>query len=84
KEIEEYNKNDLDYYQTKFDEMSIKNNRGKFKNYDAVYYENTQDNRLTKAVFFHHKKKSYMLQVTDNTNVEKKFSDFIDTFEIIN
>ncbi|WP_445749950.1 hypothetical protein [Polaribacter sp.] len=84
KEIEDYNKNDLDYYQTKFDEMSIKNNRGKFKNYDAVYYENTQDNRLTKAVFFHHKKKSYMLQVTDNTNVEKKFSDFIDTFEIIN
>ena len=84
KEIEDYNKNDLDYYQTKFDEMSIKNSRKKFKDYDAVYYENTQDNRTTKAVFFHHKMKSYMLQVTDDNNVEKKFLDFIDTFEIIN
>lgn len=84
KEINDYNKDDLDYYQTKFNEMSIKNKRGKFKNYDAVYYENIQDNRITKAVFFHNKKKSYMLQVTDNTNVEKKFLDFIETFEIIN
>lgn len=82
-EIKDYNKNDLDYYQTKFDEMSIKNSRGKFKDFDAVYYENTQNGRTTKAVFFHHKMKSYMLQVTNDNNVEKKFKDFIETFQII-
>ena len=82
-EIADYNKNDLDYYQTKFDEMSINNKRGKFKEFDAVFYDNTQDGRTTKAVFFHHKMKSYMLQVTDDNNVEKKFQDFIKTFEII-
>ena len=82
-EISDYNKNDLNYYQTKFDEMSIKNRRDNFKNYDAVYYENTQDGRTTKAVFFHHKSKGYMLQVTDDNNGEKKFQDFIKTFEII-
>lgn len=82
-EINDYNKNDLDYYQTKFDEMEIKNSRGKFKDFDAVFYENTQNGRTTKAVFFHHKMKSYMLQVTDDNNVEKKFRDFIETFEII-
>lgn len=82
-EIIDYNKNDLDYYQTKFDEMSIKNNRGKYKDFDAVYYENTQNGRTTKAVFFHHQMKSYMLQVTDDNNVDKKFEDFIKTFEII-
>lgn len=82
-EIKNYNKNDLDYYQTKFDEMSIKNSRGKFKDFDAVYYENTQNGRTTKAVFFHLEMKSYMLQVTDDKNVEKKFKDFIETFKII-
>ncbi|RFN58810.1 hypothetical protein [Marixanthomonas ophiurae] len=82
-EIIDFNKNDLDYYQAKFDEMSIKNNRGKYKKFDAVYYENTQNGRTTKAVFFHHKMKSYMLQVTDDNNVEKKFQEFIKTFEII-
>ncbi len=82
-EITDYNKTDLDYYQTKFDEMSINNNRGKFKKFDAVYYDNTQNGRTTKAVFFHHKMKSYMLQVTYDNNVEKKFQDFIKTFEII-
>lgn len=82
-EIADYNKNDLDYYQTKFDEMSIKNSLDKFKDFDAVYYENTQNGRTTKAVFFHHQMKSYMLQVTDDNNVEKKFEDFIKNFEII-
>ena len=84
KEIANYNKNDLDYYQSKFDEMSIKNKRGKYKNYDAVYYENAQNGRLTKAVFFHYKMKSYMLQVTDDNNVETKFQEFIKSFELIN
>lgn len=83
REIFEFNKNDLDYYQTKFDEMSVKNSRGKFKDYDAVYYENTQNGRTTKAVFFHYKMKSYMIQVTDENEVENKFQDFIKTFKII-
>jgi hypothetical protein len=79
----DFHKSDLDYYQTKFDEMSIKNSRDKFKDFDAVYYENTQNGKTTKAVFFHHQMKSYMLQVTDDKNVEKKFQDFIKTFEIL-
>lgn len=82
-EIIDYNKKDLDYYQVKFDEMSVNNSRDKFKGMDAVFYDNTQNGRTTKAVFFHHKTKSYMLQVTDDNDVESKFKDFIKTFELI-
>lgn len=82
-EIKKFNTEDLDYYQTKFNEMGVKNNKGKFKKFDAVYYENKQDGRLTKALYFHHKMKSYMIQVTNNKNTEKLFTEFTDTFELI-
>jgi hypothetical protein len=63
--------------------MGVKNNRGVFNKFDAVYYENNQDGRLTKAVYFHHKMKSYMIQVTNNKNTEKLFTEFTGTFELI-
>lgn len=82
-EIQKYNDEDLSYYQTKFDEMGIKNNKAKFKDFDAIYYQNSQEGKLTNAVYFHHKMKSYMLQVTSGKNSEKLFNDFINTFELI-
>ncbi|RTY78244.1 hypothetical protein EKL97_14160 [Flavobacterium sp. LS1P28] len=82
-ELSKHNQEDLTYYQTKFDEMAIKNQRGKFKNIDAVYYQNSQENRQSKAVYFHHKMKSYMLQVTSKQNTDKLFNEFINSFEII-
>lgn len=82
-ELIKHNKEDLTYYQTKFDEMAIKNQRGKFKNIDAVYYQNSQDDKQSKAVYFHHKMKSYMLQVTSKQNTDKLFNEFINSFEII-
>lgn len=82
-EIAKYNNEDLTYYQTKFDEMEIKNQRKKFKNFDAVYYENKQEGKLSKAVIFHDKMKSYMLQVTSKNNSNKLFEDFTNSFELI-
>lgn len=84
KEVVDYNKEDLKYYQAKFNEMKIKNKRKPFKNFDAVYYEIFQDNKLTKAVYFHHKNKSYMLQVSCKKNTDYQFTKFINSFEIIN
>lgn len=81
-EVQKYHKDYLNYYQQKFDEMGVKNNRRTFKDYDAVFYENMNQGRLTKAVFFQYKSKSYMLQVTSSTEVETKFLEFINTFEI--
>ncbi len=83
-ELNNYNSQDLTYYQTKFDEMGIRNKRGKFKNFDAVYYQNFQENKLTKAVYFHHKMKSYMIQVTSKTKTDDLFTEFINSFETIN
>lgn len=83
-ELNKYNSQDLTYYQTKFDEMEIKNKRGKFKNFDAVYYQNFQENKLTKALYFHHKMKSYMIQVTSKTNTDALFNEFVNSFELIN
>lgn len=81
--IEEYNKENIDYFKMKLDEMSIKNRLGKFKNIDAVYYENILDGRTTYAVFFHYKMKSYTLQVTRDKGVRKLFEDFINSFKLI-
>lgn len=83
-EILKFSEDDLDYYQTKFDEMGVKNNRSTFKGFDAVYYENTIEGRTTKAVFVHHKMKSYMIQLTSNKSTEELFQNFINTFEFIN
>lgn len=74
----------LDYYQTKFDEMSIKNTLKKFKNFDAVYYENILEGKKSMAVFFIHRKNMYTLQVTGNNDIKKKFLNFINTFTLIN
>lgn len=82
-EIKKFNNEDLIYYQTKFNEMGIKNNNAKFKEFDAIYYQNSQDEKLTYALYFHHKMKSYMLQVTSEKNSEKLFNDFINSFELI-
>lgn len=82
-EVLKYNDEDLTYYQTKFNEMGIKNQRKKFKNFDAVYYENTQEGKLSLAVIFHNKMKSYMLQVTSKKNTNQSFEEFINSFELI-
>ena len=63
--------------------MGVKNNKGEIKKFDAVYYENNQEGKLTKAVYFHHKMKSYMLQVSSSKNSQKLFDEFINTFEFI-
>ncbi|WP_322551457.1 hypothetical protein [Flavobacterium psychraquaticum] len=83
-EINNFNKKDLQYYQTKFDEMGIKNEQKTFKEFDAVFYETTQGGKLTKAVYFHKDMKSYMLQVTSKSGTDKLFKEFINSFEIIN
>lgn len=83
-EIDKYNKDDLEYYQTKFDEMGIKNELKKFKGFDAVYYENTVDGKLSKALYFHNDMKSYMLQVTSKSETKKLFEEFINSFDLIN
>lgn len=83
KEIVDFTKDDLKYYQTKFNEMKIKNNRGMFKNFDAVFYEIYQDKKLTKAVYFYYKNKSYMLQVSSKVNTSELFKKFTNSFEII-
>ena len=82
-EINNFNNDDLKYYQTKFDEMGIKNEIKKFKGFDAVFYENTADGKLSKALYFHKDMKSYMLQVTSKSETKKLFEEFINTFELI-
>jgi hypothetical protein len=83
KEISQYNDEDLKYYQTKFDEMGIKNEQKKFKDFNAVFYENLQDGKLSKAIYFHNDMKSYMLQVTSKTDTKKLFEEFINSFGLI-
>lgn len=82
-EIAKFNDEDLVYYQTKFDEMGVKNKQKKFKDFNAVFYEISQNGKLTKAVYFHNHKKSYMLQVSSEKNSQKLFDEFINTFELI-
>ena len=55
----------------------------KFKDFNAVFYEISQNGKLTKAVYFHNHKKSYMLQVSSEKNSQKLFDEFINTFELI-
>ncbi len=83
-EINKYINESLDYFQTKLDEMEVKNQRKKFKNFDAVYYQNSSEGKLTKAVYFHDKMKSYTLQVSSSKNTDKLFDEFVNSFEIIN
>lgn len=82
-EIASYNKDDLTYYQTKFDEMGIKYERKTFKGFDAVFYESPQEGKLAKAVYFHNNLKSYMLQVTSKNEHNKIFDEFIESFDLI-
>jgi hypothetical protein len=82
-DIAKYNDENLVYYQTKFDEMGVKNKQKKFKNFNAVFYEISQNDKSTKAVYFHNNMKSYMLQVSSSKNSQKLFDEFIDTFESI-
>ena len=82
-EINKYNNDDLLYYKKNFNDMGVKNKMDKFKKFDAIYYENTSDGKLTKAVYFHDKMKSYMLQVSSIKNTDKLFNEFINTFELM-
>lgn len=82
-EIEKYNEEDLIYYQTKFNEIGVKNKQKKFKDFNAVFYEISQNGKLTKAVYFHNHMKSYMLQVSSKKDSQKLFDEFIDSFELI-
>lgn len=83
-EIAKYNDEDLEYYQIKFDEMGVKNKQKKFKDFNAVFYEISQNGKLTKAVYFHKHMKSYMLQVSSSKNTQTLFDEFINSFEFIN
>lgn len=82
-EINNYNKDDLKYYQTKFNEMGIKNEQIKFKEFNAVFYENLQEGKLTKAIYFHNDMKSYMIQVTSKKNTKRLYEEFTNTFDLI-
>lgn len=82
-EITQYNNEDLTYYQTKLDEMAIKNVQKKFKNFNAIFYQILLDGKLTKAVYFHNHMKSYVLQVSSKKNNQKLFDEFINSFELI-
>jgi hypothetical protein len=78
-----YHSQDMDTYAENLKSVGITYQRAKFKDYDCVYYENTQNNILTKAVFFEAGLNAYLLQVASNKNTNKTFEKFINTFEII-
>ena len=64
--------------------MGVKNKQKKFKDFNAVFYEISQNGKLTKAVYFHKHMKSYMLQVSSSKNTQTLFDEFINSFEFIN
>ena len=78
-----YHSQDMDTYAENLKSVGITYQRAKFKDYDCVYYENTQNNILTKAVFFEAGLNAYLLQVASNKNTNKTFEEFINTFELI-
>lgn len=81
--IDETNEQYILDYKTNLDSYGIKNYISEFKGMKAVYYENMQNGIKSKAVFFHHYNKAYMLQVSSKTDIDNYFKKFIGTFELI-
>ncbi len=82
-QVKKYYSQSIDIYAENLKSVGIAYQRAKFKDYDCVYYENTQNGILTKAIFFLAKSKAYLLQVSSKKDTNKIFKEFINTFELI-
>jgi hypothetical protein len=82
-ELIKYQNEDLDNYETNLKNNGIIYERGKLKKTNCIYYENTQENIITKAVFFEIDSNAYLLQVTSKEKIDKLFNKFINSFETI-
>jgi hypothetical protein len=78
-ELIKYQNEDLDNYETNLKNNGIIYERGKLKKTNCIYYENTQENIITKAVFFEIDSNAYLLQVTSKEKIDKLFNKFINS-----
>jgi hypothetical protein len=83
-ELEKYQNEDLDNYETNLKSTGIVYERGKLKDINCIYYQNNLQDKLSKAVYFENGLNSYLLQVTSKENTDKLFDEFVHSFEIIN
>jgi hypothetical protein len=83
-ELTKYQNEDLDNYETNLKSTGIEYERGKLKDINCIYYQNNQDGKLSKAVYFENGLNSYLLQVTSKGNTDNLFDEFVHSFEIIN
>lgn len=83
-ELEKYQNEDLDNYETNLKSTGIEYERGKLKDINCIYYQNNLQDKLSKAVYFENGLNSYLLQVTSKENTNKLFDEFVHSFEIIN